>query len=321
MIFSILKKTIFIIVKSYKEINLINFNNQLKQIYMNLFSIIKSACKGSYYIIQELIDYFYDIIKYYHNYINSYMKKRKLYTIESINLNGNEILNDQTLQMNLCNINGWVDFLLNPIIYDFNDKETLIKLFNELGNLFSYLKINKITKKINQNLYLKLLNFIPYLNMFFRQKDLDTDKNKENNDNTTNADKKEAKINNIEKEKDIYYIYFKTLKIFFENNPSKSENIMNLKNLFKNMSDYLSENNQFFYKFNDFINELIRDNPDMYFNDDKDDEQIKLCINYADKFSISSLENLEVKNEKEINNKKNIFYKLITILIEIIFSK
>ena len=321
MIFSILKKTIFIIVKSYKEINLINFNNQLKQIYMNLFSIIKSACKGSYYIIQELIDYFFDIIKYYHNYINSYMKKRKLYTIESINLNGNEILNDQTLQMNLCNINGWVDFLLNPIIYDFNDKETLIKLFNELGNLFSYLKINKITKKINQNLYLKLLNFIPYLNMFFGQKDLDTDKNKENNDNTTNADKKEAKINNIEKEKDIYDIYFKTLKIFFENNPSKSENIMNLKNLFKNMSDYLSENNQFFYKFNDFMNELIRDNPDMYFNDDKDDEQIKLFINYADKFSISSLENLEVKNEKEINNKKNIFYKLITILIEIIFSK
>ena len=319
MIFSIIKKTLFIIENSYKEITLIIFNKPLKQLYMNLFSIIKLIRKDSYFIIHDLIGYFFNIIKYYHDYISNYIKKRKLYTFETINSKNNEILNDNNLQINLSCINGWLDFLLDPQLYDFNKKEAILKLFNELSCLFSYLKLNNSKEKINQNLYLKLLSFIPYLNLFYNQKDLDDKENKHNKDKECNG--KENGNNIIENEKDILDIYFNVLKRFFENNPSKSENILNLKNLFKNVSEYLSESNQAYHKFNYFINELITDKPDLYFSDDKNDKQIKLFIKYAKKFSLDSKENLEVKNENETNNKKDLFYKLILILIRLIFTK
>ena len=319
MIFSIIKKTLFIIENSYKEISQIIFNKPLKQIYMNLFLIIKLIRKDSYYIVHDLIDYFFNIIKYYHDYISNYIKKNKLYTFEAINSKNNEILNNKNLQINLSSINGWLDFLLDPTLYDFNKKEAILKLFNELCYLFSYLKLNNSKDKINQNLYLKLLSFIPYLNLFYNQKGLDDKENKHNKDDE--YDGKENGNNIIENEKDFLDKYFNVLKIFFENNPSKSENIMNLKNLFKIVSEYLSENNQTYHKFNYFINELITDKPDLYFNDDKNDKQIKLFIKYAKKFSLDSKENLEVKNENETNNKKDLFYKLILISIRLIFTK
>ena len=71
-----------------------------------------------------------------------------------------------------------------------------------------------------------------------------------------------------------------------------------------------------------FINELIGNNQDLFFNDEKDDEQIKCLTNYAKKFPKKIInESKEVKDENKINNKKNIFNKLLSIIIRIFFTK
>ena len=311
MVSSIFKNTLFILEKSYNEINVINLNNSLKQVYMNLFYSIKSISKIDF-IIDNLIDYFFSIIKYYHNYINNFINKKKLFNFEVIELKNDEIYKNQDLLIYLNCINGLIDFLLNYEIYNFKSNETLIKLFNEFSSIFNYLKLNKASEKINQNLYLKLLNFIPFIYRYYEQE------NSGEEDGVTQKTDDKEEINSVKSKKDIFDYFFNTMKVIFENNPSKSENIMNLKNIFMDANDYLGENHQIFYKFNNFINELIGNNPDLYFNDNENNEQIKNFINYASKFSSHSSENL--KDEKEIN-KKNLFNKLISILIRIIFTK
>ena len=325
MISSIFKKTLFIVEKSYNEINPPNFNKPLKQIYMSLFSNIKLISK-KFCIINELIDNIFDIIKYFSNYIFNFIKQKKLLCKSSIELKNTEIINDNILYINLCSINGWLDFLLNPQIYDFNrniTKNILKKLFTELSDIFIYLKINITPETINQALFSKLLSFIPNLNNLYSLKDLNNDK-KEDGNNTDNQSTKEEEneINCAQTEKDIFDIYLMALKNFFNNNPSKSGNIMNLKDIFKIMGEELSKNNQIFCKFYNFISDLINNEPDLYFNDDKDDEKIRLLIKYGFKFCYSnSTENTETKNEKEVSNKRNLLNKLICILIRIIYSK
>ena len=306
MVSSIYKNTLFILGKSYNEINIINLNSSLKQVYMNLFYSIKSISQISI-IIDDLIDYFFTIIKYYYNYINNFIIEQKLFNFEIIELKGDEIYKNNNLQIYLCCINGLIDFLLNHDIYNYKNNNTLIKLFIELSSIFNYLRLNKTSEKINQNFYLRLLDFIPHLNKNYESLEF---KEEENSIKELNA---KNEINAVKLEKDIFHYFFNAMKTFFENNMSKSENIMNLKNLFKEVNEYLSENNQLFYKFNNFINELIRNNPDLYFNDNKDDDQIKHFIKYASKFSSNS-------SEKNINS-KNLFNKLISILIRIIFTK
>ena len=96
---------------------------------------------------------------------------------------------------------------------------------------------------------------------------------------------------------------------------------MNLKSIFIVVNDYLSNNNHIFNKFNNFINDLIGNNQEMYFNDDKGNEQILLFINYTKKFFKNNIENQESSNEKEITNKKLILNQLLSILTRIIFTK
>ena len=311
MIISIIRKTLFILEKNHNEINLIYFKKPLKQTYMNLFTIINKIIP-KFFIVEDLIDHIFCIIKNYHNYISNFIKKKKLFTKDSIKLISNEINNNNELQINLCFMNGWIDFLLNPIIYELKKQDTLKKLLNELIIFFNYIKLNKTTEKINQNLFLKLLNLLPFINIFYNQKDSDNNRDNENINNDNIKDKNQ--INRIENEKDILDLYFNALKIFFENNPSKSENINNFKNIFKLMYDNISQNSQLSYKFNNFLD-------DSYFYDDKDDQQIKLFLKYAFKFSQNVNENLEAKNEKGINNKRNLFNKLFSILIRIMYNK
>ena len=314
MIVSIFKKTLFIIKKSYNDIIITNFNKNLKQIYMNLFYCLQLISRKNF-IIDNLINYFFEIIKYYHSYIMNYINNTTLGSdIKDIS---NE-RNNNLLKINLSFINGLIDALLNPEIYNYNNENTLISLFNELSLYFNYIRANKVLENMNQNLYNKLLIFIPFLINIYEQ-NTDTDRN-----NTDNIDSQNVNTINYLKKKDIFDSYFKAVKSFFENNPSKSENITNLKYIFIFVNDYLCQSNQALDLFYNFINDLIGSNPDLYFNEDNDNEQLLSFIKYANKLiknNSENQENQEVKNEKESINKKNLFNKLISILTSIIFTK
>jgi len=328
LIISIFKKTLFIVEKSYHQIKVQNFNKYFKQIYMNLFSSIKSLCKNNFNenyidnnddnisykkennnIINSLINYFFGIMKYYHNFISNTFKKKIIPWANKIDINNS---NNSTLKTNLHCLNGWIEFLLTPDIYNPGDKNTLIKLFNELKSYFDYIKINTNKEKSNHYLFLKLLNFIKLLNYFYGENDSIIINNKIGNNNKNNVN--ENKINCFVEKNDVFDSYFKVLKSFFENNPSKSENINNLTTIFKFITDNFSENNHIFLRFSNFINELIGDNIDFFIIDKKEDEPIKKMIEYAEKISKNNI-------EKGILNKKELFNKLICILIRIIFSK
>ena len=53
-------------------------------------------------------------------------------------------------------MNGFIDFLLNPELYDFKVQKTLISLFNHLSKYFIYISANKSQDKINRIIYAKL---------------------------------------------------------------------------------------------------------------------------------------------------------------------
>ena len=97
MIISIIRKTLFILEKNHNEINLIYFKKPLKQTYMNLFTIINKIIP-KFFIVEDLIDHIFCIIKNYHNYISNFIKKKKLFTKDSIKLISNEINNNNELQ-------------------------------------------------------------------------------------------------------------------------------------------------------------------------------------------------------------------------------
>ena len=224
---------------------------------MNLFSSIKSLCKNNFNenyidnnddnisykkennnIINSLINYFFGIMKYYHNFISNTFKKKIIPWANKIDINNS---NNSTLKTNLHCLNGWIEFLLTPDIYNPGDKNTLIKLFNELKSYFDYIKINTNKEKSNHYLFLKLLNFIKLLNYFYGENDSIIINNKIGNNNKNNVN--ENKINCFVEKNDVFDSYFKVLKSFFENNPSKSENINNLTTIFKFITDNFSENN------------------------------------------------------------------------------
>ena len=327
-VISIFKKTLFIVEKSYHQIKVQNFNKCFKQIYMNLFFSIKSLCKNNFKensidinddnisykkennnIINCLINYFFGIMKYYHNLLSNTLKKKFLPWANKIDFNNS---NNNSLKTNFYCLNGWIEFLLSLDIYSPSDKNTLIKLFSELESYFDYLQINTNSENSNHHLFLKLLNFIKLLNYFYGDKDSNIINNKTENNDKNNVN--ENKINCFIEKNDVFDSYFKVLKSFYENNPSKSENINNLTTIFKFITDNFSENNHIFLRFSNFINELIGDNIDFFFIDKKEDEPIKKMIEYAEKISKNNI-------EKGILNKKELFNKLICILIRIIFSK
>ena len=83
-------------------------------------------------------------------------------------------------------MNGWIDFLLNPEIFDFKNKDILISFFNHLSKYFSYIFANKNESKVNQAFYVKFLNFLDYL---YKNFDFEDDINIESNDNTIEGER------------------------------------------------------------------------------------------------------------------------------------
>ena len=311
---SIFKETLFIIEKIYHEVKLENFIKNLKQIYMNLFSCLNIIANHSN-IIEDLINTIFDIMDYYHNYFSEH---------KNCQIISENKINNSIFQTNLSFMNGWVDFLLNPEIYNFDNKETLISLFNHLSTYFSYIAANKPEDKINQNLYLKLINFKEYLDDNSNNLEQDIKKN----DDEFNDKKNEINLinkNNDEKN-NVLNVYFKALQSFYEKNPSKTENINNIKNMFKDINEKLSKDDKSFYISCKFINKCVKKDVDRYFHEDENDEHIFTLIKIANKIiSLTILKDQENKDKKEILNKSQTFDELINdtiyILFRIIFTK
>ena len=315
LIVSIFKKTLFIVKNIYCEINIDNFNKNLKQIYMNLFSCIKLISK-EYYIMDDIINEFFNIIINYCSYIVDLTNKKK-YNINNIDTNDNENkINSDSLRINLSFLNGWIDFLLTPEIYNLNNTETLINLFEKISSYFNLQVGTEASAILNQHIYFKLLSFYPFLKTFYEENDINSDINSSSEENEN--DIKDLK----EKKKEVLECYKLTLKSFFQNNPSKSENIVNLKNLLKYVNELSCDNSEICLFYYNFIKDLIVEKPDIYYNDEKDDEEIKKLLIYIKKYSKNYiLENIDIKDENKIKNKKIIFNKLICIIMRIIFSK
>ena len=317
LISSVFKKTLYILKNIYSEINIKNFNKNLKQIFMNLISCIKLISK-KYIIIDSIINYFFNIIINYCSYIFDLInniRKMHLNDVEADIINENKEL----LQINLSFLSGWIDFILTPELYDFNNTQTLINLFDKISSYFNFQGEKEAEVILNQHFYLKLLSFTNSLNSYFEQFTVNIGKNDivlENSNNTLNNN-----IDNsieLEDKKEVLNCYLKAIKSFFENNPSKSENILNLRNIFKYINEKLGNNYQICTSYYNFIKELLGSNPD-FFCDENDDQQIKALILYISRYmnTFSS----EIKDENTIINKNNAFNKLISILMKIIFTK
>ena len=316
LILSIFKKTLFILKIIYSEINVHNFNKSLKQIHMNLFSCIRIISKD-YYIMEHIVNDFYNIIINYCSYIVTLSNnQKKTNSKEEYNSNNEDKINNDLLKINLSFLNGWIDFLLTPNLYDFKNTDTLIVLFDKISSYFN----EHVESSINQHFYSKLLYFAPYLSSYFEEEY--EQKNDEKNIIFENNNIDENDNSNFTKEKEVLSYYLKCLKSFFERNPSKSENIINLKTILKYINEELGNNYHACLGYYNFINELIGNNPDLYFNDEKDEDQIKQLIIYANKYSKHYiLGNTDSKDENLIKNKKIIFNRLISIIMRIIFTK
>ena len=309
----IFKETLNIIKEVYNEIKIENFFKNLKQIYMNFFSCLQIITNHSN-IINDLINPIFDIMNYYHSYFAQFETfKKKSNSIKSSNF---------IFETNLAFMNGFIYFLLNPEIYHhFETKQTLISLFNQLSKYFTYITANKPEDNANKIIYIKLVNFIDKLYEHYNSgDDIKIDNNVENVEKNKNV------INLEEDENNILNASLDCLKSFFDNNPSKIENMNNLKNMFKSINENLSEDDKSFYVFSKFINNCINKNVDQYFDDDKNEDQVSALIKATNKLiSSKALIKDPNKNNKERSNKSQIFDDLIcditSILMRILLRK
>ena len=298
----IFKDTLFIIGKIYNEVKIENFTKNLKQIYMNLFSCLFILTKHSN-IIDELMNSFYVIIDNYYKYFTEYIKMK---------LKTNDKNTNDFSKTNLAFMNGWIDFLLNPEIYNYKNKESLISLFNHLSSYFQYIFANK-NNKVNQSLYIKLISFIDYLYKYY---DFEDEINIENNLDEKGQDNN---IINYENNKNnIFNAFLESLTSFYTNNPSKIENINNLKLIFKNINENLNETDTSFFIFFKFINKYLNKNFEI-FSDDKNNDQISTLIKIVNKLIPKRvIINNDNKNLKSTLNKCKIFDELINGIISIL---
>ena len=306
---NIFKDTLFIIKNIYHEINIEYFIKSLKQIYMNLFSCLNIITKYSS-IMDEILGDIFNIMDIYHIFLIKYENDKSL--------KSNKIIN-YLFEINLSFMNGFIDFLLNPELYDFKVQKTLISLFNHLSKYFIYISANKSQEKINRIIYAKLINFIDKLFEYYNYED--------DVKNGNNADIIEISNNIITPgnyQNIIIDESLKSLESFFFNNPSKIENMNNLKNMCKNINENFNENDKYFYTFYKFINNCIKKNIHLYFNDDKNDEQISLFIKIINNL-ISSKAEIKNKTNEEDLKKVTILDELInestSILMRILLSK
>jgi hypothetical protein len=279
---------------------------------MNLFSCLQIITNHSN-IINDLINPIFDIMNYYHTYFTQF---------ETFKLKANFNQNSNIFETNLAFMNGFIYFLLNPeIYYNFETKKTLILLFNQLSKYFNYISANKPGDNANKIIYNKLVNFINKLYEHYNSGD---DFKLDNN--IGDREKNKNIINFEEDENNILNASLDCLKSFFDSNPSKIENMNNLKNMFKSINENLSEDDKSFYVFSKFINKCINKNVDIYFTDDKNEDQISALIKVTNKLiSSKALIKSSNQNNKENSNKSQIFDELIcditSILMRILLSK
>ena len=304
----IIKDTLFIVKNIYNEVNIELFIKNLKQIYMNLFSSLNIIAIHSD-IINELISSFYEIIDIYYNYFSNIIKMQ---------IKTNSEQNIDISQTNLNFMNGWIDFLLNPEIFDFKNKDILISFFNHLSKYFSYIFANKNESKVNQAFYVKFLNFLDYL---YKNFDFEDDINIESNDNTIEGERN--CINYEDEKSNIFNIFLKALTSFYTHNPNKIENITNLKIMLKDINENLNENDKSFFLFYRFINKYINKDLEFYFNKDQLNAQTSALIKVVNNLIQSKLKILQNKNEN--SNKCKLFDGLINditgILMRILLTK
>ena len=290
IIVSIIKKTLYIIEKYFYELDVLKLNKSFKQLYMNLFECLKLISKN-YYIIDDIIENLFNITLIYRNLMTDSPLKDKKDKKKS---------DDDTNYLKKI-ISGFmygiIDFLLTPQLYDFNNSKTLIILLDKLKSYFHSGFDEKNLILINRHFYLKFLGLAVGLSNFFDASEVST------------SDKK------IVKE-----YYFMILEKFFQKKLEKGGNILNIKIIFRFINDNLDTNYKINLVFFELIEKLIGDNPDEYFSDDKNNEQIKILLNFVEKFSISENNNL-YESIKIKNNRKNFLNKMMKNIMKIIFTK
>ena len=115
--------------------------------------------------------------------------------------------------------------------------------------------------------------------------------------------------------------YFRILENFFEKNSEKGGNINNLKIIFRFIDKNLEANNKINMLLFEFIERIIGDNPDDYFCDDKDNEQINILFNFVKKFTNSGSNITKYENNTIKNIRKKFLNKMIETIMKIIFTK
>jgi hypothetical protein len=210
---------------------------------------------------------------------------------------------DNLLQINCSFLTGFIDFLLSPKLYDEKGIKTLATLFDKLENYF-----NENSILINLHFFDKLLDFSPYLINYFESNDIE-----------------KSDVKNLDDKNDITKIllskkYFAILKLFFEKNTKKNENFIYLKYIFNFIDNNIDNNYEICLVLFDFINDLIGNDPDFYFSNDSNEDQIEILLPFFEKFSVNSTVFKETEKILLINRRK-IFNKIIAIYMKIIFTK
>ena len=299
---SIVRKTLFIIWKNFIDLKISNLNKILKQLFMNIFYCLKLISKN-YYIMDDALDSLFNISIIYKNSIMDITDKKLKKQLKI-----SDYIIDNILQINYSFLNGLIDFLLTPELYDFTNSKTLIKLFDNLTSYFEFGNLKEASTLINLHFYVKLLSFAPKLIDYFEKEEDEEGKSKIININTN---KKHEIANN----------YFLILKKFFENNASKTGNFINLKYIFNYIEDNFDTNYEVCLVYFKFIYELIGNNPDLYFSDDINIEQIKMLFLFIYRFSENDEKEIKLNKEIILNNRRKILNQIISIIMKILFTK
>ena len=292
-IVSIVENTLCVVEVFFHELEIIKFNKSFKQLFMNMIHCIK-LISNFYCIIDDILDSFFIItIIYNSNVLDIKRQKQKNPSKDSDNL----------LQINCSFLTGFIDFLLSPKLYDEKGIKTLTTLFDKLENYF-----NENSILINLHFFDKLLDFSPYLINYFESNDIE-----------------KSDVKNLDDKNDITKIllskkYFAILKLFFEKNTKKNENFIYLKYIFNFIDNNIDNNYEICLVLFDFINDLIGNDPDFYFSNDSNEDQIEILLPFIEKFSVNSTGFKQTEKILLINRRK-IFNKIIAIYMKIIFTK
>ena len=306
----IFKETMSILEKIYNEVQIENFFKSLKQIYMKFFSCLNLISEHSK-IIDVLINPIFAIIEHYYYY---FCHKEKFILIND------EEKNNYIFKTNLSFMNGFIDSLLNPDIYNFERRDTLISLFNHLSKYLSYINDNESEDKINQIIYIKLSNFIDYI---YNEVDFTQNNNINYKDAITEL---QNSIYYNDEDNILLNSFLNSLNSIYKYNPSKKENMNNLKNMFKNIIENLNEDDKSLYIISKFINNCINNNVDKYFSDDDNENQISALITITNRLISKKIKiNQESKDDKgainKIQNFDNLIDGIISFLFKILFTK